>query len=663
MNTYNGPNSASERFTTAIYLNLLEATPMNRSAVRVFKVQKAMDPPDPEVVEDALSLLDHINALEKTSHRGRYEPAFYGRLLVSFSLPFDASMIILKFRDMGMLREGILLVLAEQVSELLGISSELLSLKYCSRPSPVVADADIKPEVHRLIHDLVLHIHKNEPDIEKIILVFLPKYYALEQQWFLLKPFSISFKVHILHSSIDIEHALKVVKIWKSRRNVILATNIAESSVTIPKVAFVIDSCRSLQVLWDSNRKTESAELVWVSKSQRLVTGSFFNELQDFECPTILRLSLRQQVLLICCAESKAINDLKVLLQKAMDPPDPEVVEDALSLLDHINALEKTSHRGRYEPTFYGRLLVSFSLPFDASMIILKFGDMGMLREGILLGVLMDAQPLPILRPFVQDILYAEYTDCYYSGDEKSTALTGRMEMVFLANLCAFQFWQRVYKDKLRLDRLKQLLHFDEMKAAQVMVPAEEWCSFHNLVQPSLNHVAEICMGLTISCVCNHDLSFVSRAGPADSMAADDEHSELPNETRMCNSVPFVPSSYFLSHEVAENLATIIKEGCRNGDKCEFSHDVGPSTSSSSRSSLCLPEDETVYATSLLRLFPTSYDGCILLLDDTDFHFSSHLSRHYDPSKIISTTVLSAGSPLDASLSGVRILWGLSHPS
>ena len=38
MNTYNGPNSASERFATAIYLNLLEATPMNRSAVRVFKV-------------------------------------------------------------------------------------------------------------------------------------------------------------------------------------------------------------------------------------------------------------------------------------------------------------------------------------------------------------------------------------------------------------------------------------------------------------------------------------------------------------------------------------------------------------------------------------------------------------------------------------------------
>jgi hypothetical protein len=49
---------------------------------------------------------------------------------------------------------------------------------------------------------------------------------------------------------------------------VILATNIAESSVTIPKVAFVIDSCRSLQVFWDKNQKKESTELVWVSKSQ-----------------------------------------------------------------------------------------------------------------------------------------------------------------------------------------------------------------------------------------------------------------------------------------------------------------------------------------------------------------------------------------------------------
>lgn len=100
-------------------------------------------------------------------------------------------------------------------------------------------------------------------------------------------------------------------------------------------------------------------------------------------------------------------------MQKALDPPDPEVVKDALDLLVGIHALEKTPPRGRYEPTFYGRLLASFSLSFDASVIILKFGAIGMLREGILLGVLMDTQPSPILRPFGQNDLVYVLRRCF----------------------------------------------------------------------------------------------------------------------------------------------------------------------------------------------------------------------------------------------------------
>ncbi|KAL6978391.1 RNA helicase [Sarracenia purpurea var. burkii] len=488
----------------------------------------------------------------------------------------------------------------EQVTEILGIDSEILSMKYCSGRAPSAADANIKLEVHKLIHDLVLHIHKNEPDIEKSILIFLPTYHSLEQQWFLLKPFGKQFKVHILHRSVDTEKALMAMKIWKSHRKVILATNIAESSVTIPKVAFVIDSCRSLQVFWDRNSKMESAKLVWVSKSQadqrkgrtgrtcngeiyRLVKGSFFNQLQEHERPAILRLSLRQQVLLVCCAESKAINDPKVLLQKALDPPDPEVVEDALSFLVHIHALVKMPSRVRYEPTFYGRLLGSFSLSLDASILILKFGDMGMLREGILLGVLMDTQPLPILRPFGQEPLYGKYTDCYYSGDNNMT-LTGRKEVEFLANLCAFQFWQRVFKDGIRLNWLKQLLKFDEKKAAQILPfqNEEEWCSLHNLVQPSLHHVTEIYEDVLNSihqfrpkflsesdglpsyyepCEFQHNcLLKCQQNGDIDTLATDDDDLESVQETTKCISMPLVPSNYFRSYEVAEKLATIIKE-------------------------------------------------------------------------------------------------------
>lgn len=100
------------------------------------------------------------------------------------------------------------------------MKSENLSLEYCSGSSPMMAMADFKPEVHKLIHNLVLQIHNNEADIEKSILVFLPTYHALEKQWFILKPFGDLFKVHILHRSVDTEQALKAMRICKLHRKV-----------------------------------------------------------------------------------------------------------------------------------------------------------------------------------------------------------------------------------------------------------------------------------------------------------------------------------------------------------------------------------------------------------------------------------------------------------
>lgn len=649
----------------------------------------------------------------------------------------------------------------EQVTELLGINSEL-STRYLSGPSPSMDNADIKPEVHKLIHDLVLQIHKNEPDIEKSILVFLPTYQSLEQQWYLLKPLSSCFKIHILHRSIDTEQALMAMKIWKSHRKVILATNIAESSVTIPKVAYVIDSCRSLQVFWDSNRKKEASELTWVSKSQaeqrrgrtgrtcdgqvfRLVTGSFFNKLQDYEPPAILRLSLRQQVLLICCAEPRAINDPKVLLQKALDPPDPVVVEDALRFLVRINALEKTLPRGRYEPSFYGRLLASFSLSFDASVLILKFGDIGMLREGILLGILMDIQPLPILHPFGKENLSAQYTDCYFHGDSDKSVLTGKREVAFIANLSAFQFWQRVFKDKHRLERLKKILKLDEMDTTQKQLPLakieEEWCTFHMLVQSSLNHVSEIYEDVLNSVHRFRPKFLVKSDGPPSYYEpyefehtclitqlpdgdTDDDQFEPPSEARKCLAVPFVSPNQFQNDIIAEKMALVIKEirvqyteknssnqhkvvndgkaspcrffvngscnrgnkcpfshslpvnevkgptckfffslqGCRNGDSCFFSHDLDPSVSEFSGSGECLPEDGDADAVLLLQFFPNALGGRVLVLDDTDLHFTINLAHKFNPFKIISTTCLPNISICDPSLTAVKILWGLREP-
>ncbi|KAL9247162.1 hypothetical protein vseg_020625 [Gypsophila vaccaria] len=647
----------------------------------------------------------------------------------------------------------------EQVADLVGEhsdSSDSLSLKYCCGIAPNMAMADIKLDVHKLIHELVLYIHKNEPEIGKSILVFLPTYYSLEQQWVLLMPFHSCFKVHILHSSVDTEQALMAMKISKSHRKVILATNIAESSVTIPDVAHVIDSCRSLQVYWDVNRKRDTADLVWVSKSQadqrrgrtgrtcdgqvyRLVSRSFFDKLPSFESPAILKLSLRLQVLLICSAESKLINDPKVLSQKALDPPELETVEDALNLLEHIKAVKKVQPRGRYEPTFYGGLLSSFSLSFDASLLILKFADAGMLREGILLGIIMDILPQPIIRPFGQETLFTQYTDSYYAAEEKNTSLMDKKEVVFLANLGAYQFWQRVFKDKLRVQHLKQLLNVDDVKIPQGFLSKyeDEWCGVHNLLQSSIHQISDIYDDILCS-VHRYRPKFLGTSSgipsyydpyefrhtcllechPNNNDSAFLEGDEL-NESEKCLAVPYVSSHHFRIQKMAEKFTNAIKEirvlhteiciddtnqhangeaatcvyyvkgyckrgsdclfshsleakrplcrffssfqGCRNGDSCVFSHDL-TSQIMSPQSSLCVPEDEHADASTLTRLFPTSSKGSLLLLDDDDLHFSMNFSQHCNPSKIICTTPLSESCIYDASLSGVRIFWNISHP-
>ncbi|KAL8100970.1 hypothetical protein AgCh_033010 [Apium graveolens] len=624
----------------------------------------------------------------------------------------------------------------EEVTELLGIRPELLELKYNSGHYPPFADATIKHEVHNLIRDLVIHIHKNEPDMEKSILVFLPTYLDLEQLWFLLKCFKTDFKIHILHSSIDTEQALKAMKIWQSHRKVILATNIAESSVTIPKVAYVIDSCRSLQVSWDNIRKKEVPALVWVSKSQadqrkgrtgrtcdghvyRLVSGSFYNRLEDYESPAILRMSLRQQVLLLCCAESKAISDPKVLLQKALDPPYPEVVQDALDLLVSILALGKTPPRGRYEPTFYGRLLASFSLSFDASVLILKFGVIGMLREGILLGVLMDTQPSPILRPFGQNNLSNEYTASYYSGDSTETGLSGKKEIALMGNFAAYQFWQHVYKDKHRFERLQELFLNDDTERAKIMQPKKEekWCSFHHLVLSSLRHVAEIYDDILNTLhrfrpkffvksgglpsyydpyefqhTCRLTGEHIEENGDVLDLYEDDpvtirsiqfleEMSSNQLNLEKYDSPPEFQEAalcrYFLSgncnrgeqcifsHSLQAKKATckffFSLQGCRNGASCYFSHDMETNSSSHSNLSLCQPEEEVTDFSSLLHLFPTS-DGKILILDDSEFRFTPNIARHYDASSIICTMSLAGDSVNDPSLRGIKILSNLSDP-
>jgi len=76
------------------------------------------------------------------------------------------------------------------------------------------------------------------------------------------------FEIYLLHSSIttfDQQAAFKIPP--PGVRKIILSTNIAETSVTIPDVVYVIDSARVKEMTYDPNKRTKSLDLCWISKA------------------------------------------------------------------------------------------------------------------------------------------------------------------------------------------------------------------------------------------------------------------------------------------------------------------------------------------------------------------------------------------------------------
>lgn len=634
----------------------------------------------------------------------------------------------------------------EQVLGLLKKDPECLSDLESSKEGR--DEADINDEVHYLIRDLVMHIHEQEQELKNSILVFLPTYRSLEQQWLLLRHSRMCFKVHVLHSSIDIEQATRAMQICHSYRKVILATNIAESSVTIPGLSYVIDSCRSLDIFWNEDNKTHVPHLVWVSKSQadqrkgrtgrtcdgqvfRLVSRHLFDSFDKYEKPAMQKLSLRKQVLTISCAASKAINDPKVLFQRALDPPDWKTIQDALDLLVSLGALRAPSHhRGKYEPTLYGNLLGSLPLSLEASMLVIKFGQCGFLREGAIIGSLMDARPMPIIQPFGQKSLFNKYVDSYYN-DANGSVGSSYHAKTLMANFCAILFWQRILKDKHRLQRLIQVAG-NEIFTAQThdfasIAPMleQEWSCFHHLVPSSLHAIAEtyeVVMAIMhrfrpkFLCILegpplyynDYDFKHTCFLAPRQLEAnlSFAVGTELADDivTDVCIQASYVDSGSLSTSSIGNELTGIIKEirtqctqqnlsysegqyfhdqpttatpvckffakgmckrgdscffshtdhakqelckffwtleGCRYGEECLFSHNIQASEVSEYRK--CVEfEDKITPAVPLMNLLPEVGEHnkkCILVFGESDFRFSLNLALHYDPSKLIITTM------------------------
>ncbi|KAM7269789.1 hypothetical protein ACFE04_025286 [Oxalis oulophora] len=162
-------------------------------------------------------------------------------------------------------------------------------------------------------------------------------------------------------------------------RKVVLATNIAETSLTIDGITYVIDPGFCKMKSYNPRTGMESLLVSPVSKASanqragrsgrtgpgkcfRLYTAyNYYNDLDDNTTPEIQRTNLASVVLAL---KSLGIHDL--LSFDFMDPPPSEALLKALELLFALNALNKLG-----ELTKVGRRMAEFPLdPMLSKMIV-----------------------------------------------------------------------------------------------------------------------------------------------------------------------------------------------------------------------------------------------------------------------------------------------------
>ncbi|XP_038050051.1 ATP-dependent RNA helicase DHX33-like [Patiria miniata] len=187
------------------------------------------------------------------------------------------------------------------------------------------------------------------------------------------------------------------------RRKIILSTNIAETSVTIPGIKHVIDTGRVKAKSYQPGSGLDLLKVQWISQAQawqrtgragredsgtcwRLYTENEFTRLPANTIPEIQRCNLASVVLQLL-----ALNIRDVLTFDFMDPPKKESLSSALEQLQLLGAVDKENNQ---QLTPIGRQMSVFPLEPRLARVILASKQHGCLEEILTIVSLLSVESI-----------------------------------------------------------------------------------------------------------------------------------------------------------------------------------------------------------------------------------------------------------------------------
>jgi ATP-dependent helicase HrpB len=254
----------------------------------------------------------------------------------------------------------------------------------------------------RIEDDMASAIRRALAETEGSLLAFLPGVAEIERTAERIAPLPPGAELHRLHGSLDPrEQRAAIAPPPPGARKVVLATSIAETSLTLDGVRVVIDSGLARRPRYDraagitrlvTERASQAAVTQRTGRAGRQGPGIVYRlweeaataSLPRFDPPEILEADL--SALLLDCA-IWGVADPREL--RWLDPPPAAAVEEARNRLVSLGAL---TPEGR--PTVHGRAIAALPLPPRLAHMLIEAGARGWGETAAEVAVLLSERGL-----------------------------------------------------------------------------------------------------------------------------------------------------------------------------------------------------------------------------------------------------------------------------
>ena len=280
------------------------------------------------------------------------------------------------------------------------VSGRLYPVEVRHRPVADLEKEDDERDLYDAIGDAVDEVSRLGPGD---VLVFLPGEREIREAAETLRKRPHGFGPHPeilpLFSRLSAGEQDRIFKPSGGARRIVLATNVAETSLTVPGIRYVVDTGLARIKRYSYRNKVEQLQVEKISQAAarqragrcgrvaagvciRLYDEPDFNARQPFTDPEILRSSLAGVIL-----RMKSLRLTDVERFPFIEPPPPKAIADGYALLQELGALDEENRLTRT-----GDALAKLPLDPRIGRMLVAARDSGCLKEVLIIAAALSTQ-------------------------------------------------------------------------------------------------------------------------------------------------------------------------------------------------------------------------------------------------------------------------------